>query len=182
MRSLLKFLLRLARCSSGSAMIEMTIVAPVAILLAAGGVDFGWWVSTQATLEKSVRDAARYLGSLPASQACSTGTTGAVAYAQNLAVYGNVTGTGSPLLPGWSVTNLGVGSGNPNIAFNPSSCPEPYTLSQPDTSPFTITVSATYAYTPIFLGTFCYIFSSGCITIGTFTLQATHEEPQVGGQ
>ena len=61
MRTLFKFLLQLARSSSGSALVEMTIIVPVAISLMAGGVDFGWALSTQATGSKSVRDAARYL-------------------------------------------------------------------------------------------------------------------------
>ena len=61
MRSMFKFLLRFASCSSGSALVEMTIVVPVAISLMAGGVDFGLALSTQATGSKSVRDAARYL-------------------------------------------------------------------------------------------------------------------------
>ena len=47
----------------------MTIVVPVAISLMAGGVDFGLAFTTQATGSKSVRDAARYLGSLPAQWA-----------------------------------------------------------------------------------------------------------------
>jgi hypothetical protein len=51
-------------------MLEMTIVVPMAITLMAGGVDFGMALSTQATLSKSVRDAARYLGNLPASAGC----------------------------------------------------------------------------------------------------------------
>jgi Flp pilus assembly protein TadG len=65
-------LARLARCSSGSALAEMTIVVPVAIALMAGAVDFGMGFSSQATLGKSVRDAARYLSGLPASAYCQT--------------------------------------------------------------------------------------------------------------
>src|SRR5450759_2163819 len=105
MKSLFKFLLRLARCSSGSALVEMTIVIPVAISLMAGGVDFGLWVSTQATGSKSVRDAARYLATLPTSiSVCSNAT--AQANAQSLAVYGKfggVDGVDTPLVPGWQM-------------------------------------------------------------------------------
>jgi Flp pilus assembly protein TadG len=147
MKSLFKFLLQLARCSSGSALAEMTIILPVAIALMAGGVDFGWWVSTQATGSKSLRDAARYLGSLPASD-CNAAT----ANAQNLAVYGSFT-AGTPLIPNWQPSNVTV------------TCPA--TLSS-------VTVSATFPYTPLILVKFLPIAS-------TYTLSAQHVEPQVGG-
>jgi Flp pilus assembly protein TadG len=81
MRSLFELFARLARCSSGSALVEMTIIIPVALSLMAGGVDFGMALSTQATLAKSVRDAARYLGGLPASAYCQTWAT---SYAKSL--------------------------------------------------------------------------------------------------
>ena len=52
MRSLFKLLARVARCTSGSALVEMTIVVPVAISLMAGGVDFGMAFATLATGSK----------------------------------------------------------------------------------------------------------------------------------
>lgn len=58
---------RLARCTSGSALLEMTIVTPVAIFLAAGAVDFGMAFATQASIGKAARDAARYLAALPSA-------------------------------------------------------------------------------------------------------------------
>jgi Flp pilus assembly protein TadG len=75
MRSLFKPLARLAQCSSGTALVEMTIIVPLAIALMAGVVDFGMAFSSQATLGKSVRDAARYLAGLPASAYCQTWAT-----------------------------------------------------------------------------------------------------------
>jgi Flp pilus assembly protein TadG len=103
MRSLVKLLVRLARCSSGNALVEMTIVVPVVISLMAGGIDFSMALTTQATAGKSIRDAARYLGSLRASE-CN----GQIATAQNIAVYGNLSGTGNALVPNWEA------NGGPN--------------------------------------------------------------------
>src|SRR5450631_3669781 len=68
MKPLFEFFLRLAHCSSGSALVETAIVVPVAISLMAGAVDFGMALSTQTTLSKSVRNAARYMASLPTSR------------------------------------------------------------------------------------------------------------------
>jgi Flp pilus assembly protein TadG len=62
-------------------MVEMAIVAPVAISLMVGVVDFGMAFSAQTTLGKSVRDAARYLAGLPTSAYCQSW---AVAYAKSL--------------------------------------------------------------------------------------------------
>jgi Flp pilus assembly protein TadG len=149
MRSLVKFLLRLARCSSGNALIEMTIVVPVAISIAAGGVDFGMALTTHATAGKSVRDAARYLGNLRASE-CND----QISNAQNIAVYGNLIGAGSPLIPNWNA------NGGPNNNVN-------------ITCGSTIVVSAKIPYDFIFLTSF--------LPIGTLTLSTQHEEPQLGG-
>jgi Flp pilus assembly protein TadG len=157
MRSLFKFLLRLARCSSGSALVEMTIIIPVAISLMAGGVDFGWWVSTQATGSKSVRDAARYLATLPTPiNVCSNST--AVANAQSLAVYGKlggVDGTDTPLVPGWQMN----GGTNNNVTV---SC-----------SGSSVIVAAKFPFISIILTPLVPIAS-------TYTLSAQHEEVQVG--
>jgi Flp pilus assembly protein TadG len=150
MRSLVKYLLRFARCSSGNALVEMTIVVPVAISLMVGGVDFGLALTTQATASKSVRDAARYLGSLRASEC-----TAQIASAQNLAVYGNLAGTGNPLVPNWNA------SGGTNNQVN-------------ITCGSAIIVSAKIPYTSIIGATFLPIES-------TYTLRTQHEEPQVGG-
>ena len=98
MTSLGEFLSRLVRCSSGSALVEATLYMPIAISLMVGGVDFGMAFSAHATVGKSVRDAARYLGSLPTwptPVACSTDW--AITNAKNLAVlWKHWTGTGKP--------------------------------------------------------------------------------------
>ena len=150
MRSLVKTSLRLARCSSGNALVEMTIVVPVAISLMAGGVDFGLALTTQATASKSVRDAARYLGSLRASE-CND----QISNAQNIAVYGNLSGTGTALVPNWDAN----GGANNNVNITCGS---------------TIVVSAKIPYDSIILVSFLPIS-------GTLTLSTQHEEPQLGG-
>lgn len=153
MKSPIKFMLRLAGDSTGSALVEMTIVVPVAISMMAGVVDFGMAFATQATGGKSVRDAGRYLSTLPSSAACGWG----VANAKNLAVYGNLAGTGSPLITGWATSNV-------TITTSPANCA---------TQPYTIIVTATIPYTSIMVASFLPISS-------TFTLTAQHEEPSLG--
>ena len=123
----------------------------------AGGVDFGWWVSTQATGSKSVRDAARYLATLPTFISVC-GNAAAVADAKSLAVYGKlggVDGVDTPLVSGWQMD----GGTNNNVAVTCSGS--------------SVIVTAKYPYTPIILASFLPISSQ-------FTLFAQHEEVQVG--
>src|SRR5260370_36780360 len=96
MRSLTKCLLQLARCESGSALVESSLVVPIALSLMVGTVDFGQGLRTWATGSKSVRDAARYLGNLDFLAVVDRTTNAwvgcpawAVTDAQNLAIYGN---------------------------------------------------------------------------------------------
>ena len=156
MTSLIEFLSRLARCSSGSAMVETAITMPIMISLMVGGVDFGMAFSAHATIGKSVRDAARYLGGLPTTAACSTW---AIANAKNLAVFGKLNpGAGDPgLISGWQTDG---GTGN-NVSVDCS-------------TPSIIIVSAKAPYRTLML-------SAVLPRIGTITLSAQHEEQSIGG-
>jgi len=153
MKPPLKILARLAIDTTGSALVEMVIVVPLALAILAGAVDFGMAFATQATASKSVRDAARYLTTLPSSAVCGWGVTNA----KNLVVYGNGSGSGSSLISGWSVSNV-------TITTSPASCAS---------TPMTIIVNATVPYTPIIVGSLFPIRSA-------FTLTAQHEEPWLG--
>ncbi|WBY02603.1 pilus assembly protein [Ramlibacter tataouinensis] len=76
----------------GVAIIEFALVVPVLVLLSMLAVEFGRAMYQYDALTKSVRDAARYLSiQLPGAN---------IAEARNLVVYGNLAGSGSPLLPG----------------------------------------------------------------------------------
>jgi Flp pilus assembly protein TadG len=126
MNAIRNLLLRLAQCSSGAAIVEATLVMPILISLMAGGLEFGraYWASS--TADKSMRDAARYLARVPQADVCTWGLTKAT----NLAVYGNLGGTGNPLISGWSTTNVTL--------QQPSDCGTSFTVIQLQaTVPFT---------------------------------------------
>jgi TadE-like protein len=161
MTSLLPLLLRLARCTSGTAALEGALVMPVAIALMAGGVEFGRIYSTASTADKSMRDAARYLARVPGVAICGWGLTNA----KNLAVYGQLTvntdpnrGTvNKPLIMGWSTSNI--------------------TLQQPSDcnalpNPTIIQIKATVPFTALML--------SAVGLSNTITLNAQHEERWIG--
>jgi len=169
MTSLVEFLSRLARCSSGSTLVEATTYMPIAISLMVGGADFGMAFSAHATVGKSVRDAGRYLGSLstltPTTPsivriACENW---AIAKAKHLAVYGTLDPVDgeTALISGWQTD--GGANNNVTVSFDPPDC----------STPPTIIVSARAPYTTLMLG-------SVLPGIGTLTLSAHHEEQPVG--
>ena len=84
--------------------------------------------------------------------------------AKNLAVYGNLTGTGNPLIAGWSTSNV-------TISTDPLGCAAGYT---------TISVSATIPYTSIIAGMFCSNWIGACTNFGSFNIPTQHEEPSIG--
>ncbi len=161
MKPVFKFFLRFAHCTSGSALAEMTLIVPVAVALMAGVVDFSNALVKQATAGKSVRDAARYLASLPAVAICpSSGTGWGVSNAQNLVVYGNIAGTGNPLISGWSTSDVTISA--PSCQTNPP-------------VPFNITVTATFSYSPIIITNLV----PGSASATALTMSATDEEASV---
>ena len=94
----------------GTAIIEFAIALPLLLLLIMGTFELGRLLTEYDTLNKTVRDAARYL----ASNALS-GTTGVVTITPavrtataNLVVTGNAAGSGAALLPALSASNVTV--------------------------------------------------------------------------
>jgi Flp pilus assembly protein TadG len=155
---------QIARSTEGSALVEMTIVLPVFLSLMIGSVDFGMYFTEAATLDKSVRDAGRYLSSLPSSLfAGGSCPNWAQLNATDLVVYGKfpLVTTGSqpdrPLLNAWNVA-LPNGSPSNNVTITCSST--------------TITVSADAPHYTLMLSALLPV-------AGTLTLSARHEEAVV---
>jgi Flp pilus assembly protein TadG len=109
---------RLSRAShrqrqGGLAMVEFAFCLPLLLLLLFATAEFGHFMTQYSTLNDSVRDAARYVAG-----AALEGTDGLllrggawntlVTQGQNLAVYGNVGGSGTALLPSLSVAQITV--------------------------------------------------------------------------
>lgn len=136
----------------GIATIEVAITLPVLLLLMLATVEIGRLLAQYDALTKSVRGAARYLASNAA-----LGTTGVVnitptvqSATANLAVTGNVNGTGGGLLPGLVVGNITVS----------------------DLGAGYVSVSASYAYQPL-LGATLQTFGHGAPIALGIPLNAT---------
>ena len=99
-------LVELAGERSGTSLVEMTIMAPLLIILALGIVEFGRALQDHHVMNKAMRDAARYLARVPVTcpSGSATGTvtnSGDITTAKNLALNGTPTG-GSPRVSYWT--------------------------------------------------------------------------------
>src|SRR4030095_5477307 len=85
----------------GQSLLEFAMVLPILLLLAIGTIEFGRAYYHYNTLSKAVRQAARYMS-------VHAYTTAEQTNAIRMAVYGNATGTGTPVLPGLTTSNFVV--------------------------------------------------------------------------
>lgn len=98
----LHWLNRFRRDESGVQLLELAIVLPVLLVLFGAVAEFGRYFYEYTTVAKGARLGARYLASK------SVNNPQAVSNAKNIVVYGNIAGSGTPILPGMSAANVDV--------------------------------------------------------------------------
>jgi len=94
---------RFRRDERGVQLLEMAIVIPIMLVLFAAVAEFGRYFYEYTTLAKASRLGARYLISKSVNSSINYEVI-----AKNMVVYGNATGTGSPILNGLSANNVEV--------------------------------------------------------------------------
>ncbi|MER9951326.1 TadE/TadG family type IV pilus assembly protein [Mesorhizobium sp. M0047] len=99
--SIRQFLLRFHHDDQGAALVEIAIVTPLVLLLAAGVFEFSNIFNTRLLLEAGVEDASRYMAR------CSSDWDTCSALATNLAVNGAVQG-GSERVAGWTTGQVTI--------------------------------------------------------------------------
>ena len=92
---------RFTSCEQGTQLVELAIVLPILLLLFATTAEFGRFFYTYTTLTKATRSAARFLVTTQDKAAADLG-------AQNLVVYGNTEGTGTPIVSGLTTDNVQI--------------------------------------------------------------------------
>ena len=138
----------------GQSLLEFAVVLPVLLLLGLGVVEFSRAYFQYNTLSKAVREGARYMSDHAYDPI-------EIAKAQNITVYGNREGTGSPCLPGLSAANITITPRNP----------DPDTASRTN-PPRWVRVGVTgYAFQPLF---------PGIVPISSFTFTPSVEMRYVG--
>jgi Flp pilus assembly protein TadG len=86
----------------GVAAVELGLMLVPLLTITFGVTEYGRAIYTYNTIDKAVRDAARHLTTVLPTNPDPQGE------ARNLAVYGNVEGTGSPLAPGLTTAMVAI--------------------------------------------------------------------------
>lgn len=94
----------LTREEGGAVLVETIIVVPVMIVFLVGILEFGMLLFAKLQVETGLRDAARYLARCQPGFGCSQTT------ARNIAVYGNVAGSGNVRVEGWGTGDITISS------------------------------------------------------------------------
>lgn len=100
----LGWLTRFRRNEQGVQLVEAAIVVPIMLMLFGAVAEFGRYFNEYSTAAKAARLGARFMitKSLDSNQADWNGL------AKKLVVYGNTSGTGSPVLPGMTEGNVDI--------------------------------------------------------------------------
>lgn len=166
-------LIKAWRSDSGAAALEFAITAPLLVLMFAGFMEFANLLYQQQQLEKSVRDAARYLSYY--SSATWTNSPGAICSsgnpssyqqaAQNLILYASPCTGSNTVVTGMTASQITITPGSSSVTApqgttTGSSC----TMTIP-----TVTVTVSTPYSDV-------IGLLSLLGMSNFTLTTTHEE------
>lgn len=166
---LLRWLKQLAKTENGSAAVEFAILLPLLIALTAGCIEFGKALWEQQLLEKGARDAARFASRYPDLTAspgtiCPSNSSANVAtvtdVAQNLVLYADPCGSGTPLISNMTPNEISITS----TTFDTNTTPDV-------TGPLvTVTISVPYAQIGLL----------GLLGLTPPTLSTTYEQRECG--
>ncbi|WP_281406319.1 TadE/TadG family type IV pilus assembly protein [Mesorhizobium sp. B1-1-5] len=108
-RSIARRSRRFGRDQHGAVLVEMTLVAPLMLLLSAGVFEFGNLIHDRLLMQAGLTDAARFGARCNSQLYTDAGLTiDCATVAANIAVFGNTTGTGSPRVPNWNTQSPNV--------------------------------------------------------------------------
>ena len=162
---------RLPQDVSGAVAIEVAAATPFLVLLTAGVIEYGKMLSDTELMQTGVRDAARYLASIPGLPTAATSSRTPIEdQARRLAVTGSIATGASPRVKDWSATASAV-----QIAYVPSAnARDAATGMRPyrgDNAVYVVRVTGSMTYGGIGL--------LQALHLGPFALRAIHEERHV---
>jgi hypothetical protein len=112
---------RIAANESGVQLAELAIVLPLLVLLFAATAEFGRYFYQYTTLAKASRIGVRYLATAGVNSLADEN-------AKKLVVYGNIEGSGSPILPRLTIDNVSITRRNSEGAIQNAGVPETVTV------------------------------------------------------
>ncbi|MDG4895300.1 pilus assembly protein [Mesorhizobium sp. WSM4976] len=110
LRFVTRHLKKFRRDQRGAVMVEMTLVAPLMLTLSAGVFEFGNLIHDKLLMEAGLSDGARFAARCNSQIYTDAGLAAinCADIASNIAVYGNVAGTGNARVPNWQKANVTV--------------------------------------------------------------------------
>jgi hypothetical protein len=96
------------RARRGNAILEFAVASSILVPLFAGVFQFGYSLYVYNNLDSAVHGGARYASLRAYDSATPTPSAAFSKAVENMVVYGNPDGTGSPVAPGLSIANVEV--------------------------------------------------------------------------
>jgi Flp pilus assembly protein TadG len=162
---------RLLEDACGAVAVEVALATPFLVLLTAGVIEYGKMLSDTQLMQTGVRDAARYLASIPGLPTGAAPNRSLIEeQARRLAVTGTVASGASARIKDWDVTASAV-----QIAYLPSANGRNAVTGlrsyRGDDAVYVVRVTGSMPYTGIGL--------LQALHLGSFSLRASHEERHV---
>lgn len=148
----------------GAALVEMTIITPLMLVLAAGVFEFSNIIQTKLLLEAGVRDAALYIAR------CAGVASDCEDDGKDIAITGT---TGNARVTGWATTDVNISYSSFPVVVDPVTGLQNYRSASANV--ITVEVGTAYTYS-VFKGTGLWDY----LGFGALTLTAAHEERVLG--
>ncbi len=158
----------------GTVLVEMSLVAPLMLVLSAGVYEFGNLIHDKLLMEAGLTDAARFAARCNNQLYTDAGYTAidCADLAKKIAVFGNVGGTGFARVRDWTTASVTINIADPATCKNAVDPATGTLLYLSTTSQVCIvTASGTYAY-----GTLDSVGLFSLLNITSITLGASHQE------
>ncbi|RWI92710.1 TadE/TadG family type IV pilus assembly protein [Mesorhizobium sp.] len=158
----------------GTALVEMALVVPLTLFLSAGVFEFGNLIHDKLLMEAGLSDGARFAARCNSQLYTDAGLAAidCADLAKNIAVFGNVAGTGAARIVGWTKSNVTINiadSATCKDAVDPSTGTVLYLSTTSKVC--IVTATGTYAYSSLDSVGLLSLFNMTTVTLG-----ASHQE------
>lgn len=174
LRMLSRILNRFRSDQRGTVIVEMSLVAPLMLLLSAGVFEFGNLIHDKLLMEAGLSDGARFAARCNSQLYTDAGLAAidCADLAKKIAVFGNVAGTPPARIKDWTTSDVTISIADPTTCKNAVDPGTGTVLYLSTTSQVCIvTASGTYAYSSL-----DSIGLLSLVNITTVTLGASHQE------
>jgi Flp pilus assembly protein TadG len=157
----------------GTVLVEMSMVVPLMLFLSAGVFEFGNLIHDKLLMEAGLSDGARFAARCNSTLYTNAGLAAinCADIATNIAVFGNVAGTGSARIPGWQKSDVTITIADPATCHNTVDSNGVVLYLSTTSQVCIVTASGTYAYSDR-----DSVGMLSLLNIGPITLGSSHEE------